>query len=75
MNRFCRPIMTKPKPAQAKSPTPTENPPPPPQSTEPPQPESHEKSAEDFQDGNVDGPSAASEPMDTDKSEGSPNPA
>lgn len=65
--------MTKPRPAQAKSPTPTESPPTPPQSSET-QPESHDKTAGDSQDGNVEASSAAAEPMDTDKSEGAPNP-
>eukprot|EP00268_Persea_americana_P064397 TRINITY_DN846_c0_g1_i7.p1 TRINITY_DN846_c0_g1~~TRINITY_DN846_c0_g1_i7.p1 ORF type:complete len:859 (+),score=197.97 TRINITY_DN846_c0_g1_i7:321-2897(+) len=73
LDRFCRPIMTKPRPAQAKSPTPTESPPTPPQSSET-QPESHDKTAGDSQDGNVEASSAAAEPMDTDKSEGAPNP-
>ncbi|KAI3835362.1 hypothetical protein MKW98_020478 [Papaver atlanticum] len=37
LDRFCRPVMTKPKPAAPKPPTPAESPSPPPQSTPEPQ--------------------------------------
>lgn len=66
--------MTKPRPAPAKPQAP-ETPPPPPQATEEAHPESHSKCAEETQDGNVEAPPAAPEPMDTDKSESSQNPA
>lgn len=75
LDRFCRPIMTKPRPAPPKPPSPTETPPPPQQPTEEAQPESHGKGAEDPQDGNVDAQPAQPEPMETDKSESSVNPA
>lgn len=66
--------MTKPRPAPAKPQAP-ETPPPPLQATEEADPESHSKCAEETQDGNVEAPPAAPEPMDTDKSESSQNPA
>ncbi|XP_042482281.1 heat shock 70 kDa protein 15-like isoform X2 [Macadamia integrifolia] len=71
VDRFCRPIMMKPKPA--KPPTPTETPPPPPQGNES-QPQGGESGGEN-QEGSGEAPPAASEPMETDKSEGSQNAA
>lgn len=75
MNRFCRPIMTKPRPAPPKPHSPTETPPAPQHATEEAQPESHGKGAEDPQDGNVDAQPAPPEPMETGRAESSVNPA
>ncbi|XXG56110.1 hypothetical protein AAC387_Pa03g3612 [Persea americana] len=75
LDRFCRPIMTKSRPAPPKPKSPTETPPAPQQATEEAQPESHGKGAEDPQDGNVDAQPAPPEPMETGKAESSVNPA
>ncbi|XP_043723280.1 heat shock 70 kDa protein 15-like isoform X2 [Telopea speciosissima] len=72
VDRFCRPIMMKPKPAKPS--TPTETPPPPPQGNEP-QSQGGESGGENQVEGNGEVPPATSEPMETDKSEGTQNAA
>ncbi|KAI3855048.1 hypothetical protein MKX03_018442 [Papaver bracteatum] len=70
LDRFCRPVMTKPKPAAPKLPTPAESPSPPPQSTpEPP------TDGADVDESAAEGDFAEGEPMDTDKSGTVPSPA
>ncbi|KAF8400774.1 hypothetical protein HHK36_014075 [Tetracentron sinense] len=64
LDRLCRPIMTKPKPAKPQ--TPTETSPPPPQGSEP-QPEGGDNSNEKATDGTGEAPQDATEPMETDK--------
>ncbi|KAF8393340.1 hypothetical protein HHK36_021582 [Tetracentron sinense] len=70
LDRFCRPIMTKPKPAKPQ--TPTEAPPSPPQGSES-QPQSGDSSIDSAADGSGEASAAATEPMETDKSESAPN--
>ncbi|CAL9104957.1 unnamed protein product [Musa textilis] len=66
LDRFCKPIMTKPRPAPPKpQPSPTETP--------PAQPQTAEQQQQQAADGSTPTPPAtASEPMDTDKSGGEP---
>lgn len=79
LDRFCRPIMTKPKPAKPAAP---ETPPPAPQGTES-QPQAGEtthananpNASENAGDGTNEVPPAAAEAMDTDKSETAPSSA
>ncbi|XP_008775317.2 heat shock 70 kDa protein 14-like [Phoenix dactylifera] len=68
LDRFCRPVMTKPRPAPVKPQTP------PPAETPAPQPQPHggDGTGEHVADGGVPGPEAAPEPMQTDKSESVP---
>ncbi|KAF8407027.1 hypothetical protein HHK36_006151 [Tetracentron sinense] len=66
LDRFCRPIMTKPKPAKPQTP------PSPPQGSEP-QPQGAESSNSNAADGSGEASPAATEPMDTDRSESAPN--
>ncbi|KAK1307321.1 Heat shock 70 kDa protein 14 [Acorus calamus] len=71
LDRFCRPIMTKPKPAPAKPPqTPTETPPPPSPATEQ-QPQGEPITAPDA----ADPAPAAAEPMETDRPDTAPETA
>ncbi|KAF8388996.1 hypothetical protein HHK36_025681 [Tetracentron sinense] len=72
LDRFCRPIMTKPKPAKPQ--TPTETSPPPPQGSEP-QPQGGDNNEGTTADGSGGAPPAATEPMETDKPESAPNAA
>ncbi|XP_043699985.1 heat shock 70 kDa protein 15-like [Telopea speciosissima] len=67
VDRFCRPIMMKPKPAKPS--TPTEAPSPSPQGNEPQSSESGSENKED----NGEASPTASEPMETEKSEGAKN--
>ncbi|ERN03917.1 heat shock 70 kDa protein 14 [Amborella trichopoda] len=67
LDRFCRPIMTKPKPVPAKSPAPAENPPPPPHPTETQQESVNPSEQGPEAEGQA--PPPATEPMETDKSE------
>ncbi|XP_072999298.1 heat shock 70 kDa protein 15-like [Typha latifolia] len=73
LDRFCRPIMTKPRPPPAKpqTPPPTETPAQP-QPTEQ-QPQGEDAAGEQNTEASAQAP--ATEPMDTDKSEGAANPA
>lgn len=82
-NRFCRPIMTKPKPAPAKPATPEAPPPPPPQGSDQ-QPQSGDGDAgsnnantgtENTAADSGEAPPASGEPMETDKPEASPTSA
>ncbi|KAI3841355.1 hypothetical protein MKW98_007836, partial [Papaver atlanticum] len=70
LDRFFRPVMTKPKPAAPKPPTPAESPSPPPQSTAEPQTD-----GADVDESAGEGEFAAGELMDTDKSGTAPSPA
>ena len=77
LNRFCRPIMTKPKPAKPASPEmPSATPPP---GTEPPpqgaDSDPNSNPNENAGAANCEVPPAASEPMETDKSETAPSAA
>ncbi|KAM7471738.1 hypothetical protein LguiA_009921 [Lonicera macranthoides] len=78
LDRFCRPIMTKPKPA-AKPVTPeAASPPPPPQGSEPePEPQGAEKSNADGNEnaGGADSDAPQGEPMETEKPESAPGAA
>ncbi|KAL5697256.1 hypothetical protein ACHQM5_002278 [Ranunculus cassubicifolius] len=67
LDRFCRPIMTKPKPAAKPQTPPTETP----QTPERSEPQSQEAGSAE----NSEAPPAAAEPMDTDKSGAAPSPA
>ncbi|KAI3948563.1 hypothetical protein MKW92_035247 [Papaver armeniacum] len=69
LDRFCRPVMTKPKPAAPKPPTPAESPSPPPQSTPEPQ-----TNGAEVDESAAEGEFAEGEPMDTDKSGTAPSP-
>ncbi|KAL5711917.1 hypothetical protein ACHQM5_014141 [Ranunculus cassubicifolius] len=64
LDRFCRPIMTKPKPAAKPQTPPTETP----QTPERSEPQSQEVGSAE----NSEAPPAAAEPMDTDKSGAAP---
>lgn len=70
LDRFCKPIMTKPRPAPAKPATPEAPPTPPPQASEQQQPEGGDANAsttEGAADGSAETPASA-EPMDTETS-------
>ncbi|KAM1011364.1 hypothetical protein ACFX13_047477 [Malus domestica] len=72
VDRFCRPIMTKPKPAPAKPAAPETPPTPPPQGSEQPQggdANANPGPTENPADGNNEAPQASTEPMETDKPE------
>ncbi|KAJ4950775.1 hypothetical protein NE237_027607 [Protea cynaroides] len=70
VDRFCRPIMMKSKPAKPPTPT-TETPPPAPQSNEP-QPQGGESGGENSAGGNGEAPPAAPESMETDGAQNAP---
>ncbi|XP_072964556.1 heat shock 70 kDa protein 15-like [Typha angustifolia] len=73
LDRFCRPIMTKPRPPPAKPQTP-----PPTETPAQPQPTEQQPQGEDAageQNTAASAQAPATEPMDTDKSEGAANPA
>ena len=70
MDRFCKPIMMKPRPAPAKPATPEAPPTPPPQASEEQQPQGGDANAsttEGAADGSAETPASA-EPMDTETS-------
>ena len=72
VDRFCRPIMTKPKPAPAKPAAPETPPTPPPQGSEQPQggdANANPGPTENPADGDNEVPQASTEPMETDKPE------
>ncbi|KAM1219608.1 hypothetical protein FF2_046021 [Malus domestica] len=72
VDRFCRPIMTKPKPAPAKPAAPETPPTPPPQGSEQPQggdADANPGPMENPADGDNEAPQATTEPMETDKPE------